>query len=114
VLFEYSRVSDSTLEWILENLVPNKLTSGFDNIWIRIVTSLAQILPHCTWREWKRILKLCRHLIQRSILQVLILVLYVTDYLLTGLSFKVNSFIVGSAERNFAERVSKLSVSCKG
>lgn len=44
MLFEYSRVSDSTLEWILENLVPNKLTSGFDNIWRRIVTSLAQVM----------------------------------------------------------------------
>jgi len=69
VLFEYCRVSDSTLEWILENLVPNKLTSGFDNIWRSVVTSLTQILPHCTWKEWKRILEMCRHLIQRSILQ---------------------------------------------
>ena len=44
VLFEYCRVSDSTLEWILENIIPNKLTSGFDNIWRRIVNSLAQVM----------------------------------------------------------------------
>ena len=44
VLFEYCRVSDSTLELILENLIPNKLTSGFDNIWRSIVTSLAQVI----------------------------------------------------------------------
>ena len=44
VLFEYCRVSDSTQEWILENLIPNKLTSGFDNIWRHAVTSLAQVL----------------------------------------------------------------------
>ena len=44
VLFEYCRVSDSNLDWILDNLIPNKLTSGFGNIWRRIVTSLAQVM----------------------------------------------------------------------
>jgi len=44
VLFEYCRVSDSALDWILENLIPNKLTSGFDNIWRSVVSSLAQVM----------------------------------------------------------------------
>lgn len=46
VLFEYCRVSDSTQEWILENLIPNKLTSVFDNIWRHVVTSLV-LLMNC-------------------------------------------------------------------
>ncbi|KAJ7339445.1 Gem (nuclear organelle) associated protein 4 [Desmophyllum pertusum] len=69
VLFEYCRVSDSALQWILKSLIPNKLTSGFQDIRRRVLTSLAQILPHCTWKEWKRILEMCRHLIRTNILK---------------------------------------------
>ncbi|KAL9988358.1 hypothetical protein ACROYT_G002795 [Oculina patagonica] len=69
VLFEYCRVSDSTLKWILESLIPNKLISGFQDIRSSVVTSLAQILPHCIWKEWKRVLEMCRHLVKQSILQ---------------------------------------------
>ena len=30
-----------------------------------------QILPHCTGKEWKRILELCRHIIRQNILEVI-------------------------------------------
>jgi len=70
LLFEYCRVSESTLQRILESIIPNKLTDSLQDIRRCIVTSLAQILPHCTWNEWKRILKMCRHLIRKNILEV--------------------------------------------
>ncbi|KAK2553229.1 Gem-associated protein 4 [Acropora cervicornis] len=49
VLFEFCRVSDSTLQSILGSL---------------------DILPHCTGKEWKRIMELCRHIIRQNILEV--------------------------------------------
>ena len=30
-----------------------------------------QILPHCTGKEWKRILELCRHIIRQNIWEVM-------------------------------------------
>lgn len=70
VLFEYCRVSDSALECVLERFVSNKLPGDPEDIRIRVVTSLLQILPHCTWKEWNRILAVCQFLLKRRVFPV--------------------------------------------
>ncbi|XP_068734665.1 uncharacterized protein [Montipora capricornis] len=70
VIFEYCRVSESTLQSILGSLLLNRLSYICQDIRKHVVVSMAQILPHCTRKEWTRILDLCMYLTRRNILEV--------------------------------------------
>ena len=63
---DVKRGKSEYVDGLLAGVATSMSSELFEN-WV-----LFQILPHSTWKEWKRILHICRHLIWKNILKVLI------------------------------------------
>ena len=63
---DVKRGKSEYVDGLLAGVATSMSSELFEN-WV-----LFQILPHSTWKEWIRILHICRHLIWKNILKVLI------------------------------------------